>query len=185
MLNGLEGHGDRVQVIRKCLDLTFGDIETTAENMHARPQSPVIALDTAIKGGIPKTATNSTAGQATGEPRLLRNLLLIALSARLPDECWEHLLTPLSELRIEAIHSDEMAAEAAPLSIDEVRRIAAQLPDTGSGAADQQIAVLERALRSIDLLVSAKEKEVAKRRDEIDTYNQVIQTLVAQASKLH
>ncbi|KAJ2161216.1 hypothetical protein GGF46_001644 [Coemansia sp. RSA 552] len=66
----------------------------------------------------------------------------------------------------------------------EIRRIAAQAtysPESQAGEKSR----LHHALESLRLLVAAKEQEAAKRRDSVLAYNQVIQTLVAQASKLH
>ncbi|KAJ2385148.1 hypothetical protein H4S02_004480, partial [Coemansia sp. RSA 2611] len=72
----------------------------------------------------------------------------------------------------------EVPATAALYDIDTVRQIA-------SGTEQATKAQLNRALCSLNALLADKEQEVARRKDAVLAYNQVIQTLVAQASKLH
>ncbi|KAJ2005621.1 hypothetical protein GGI04_002173 [Coemansia thaxteri] len=72
----------------------------------------------------------------------------------------------------------EAPPEIAMLDIDKVRQIAGDSEETAP-------ALLSQALHTVNALIADKEREVAKRRDAVLAYNQVIQTLVAQAAKLH
>ncbi|KAJ2551759.1 hypothetical protein EV175_003571, partial [Coemansia sp. RSA 1933] len=82
----------------------------------------------------------------------------------------------------------EQSKETPLFSIDEVRSIvAAQEPsfDLLNTDTPDTLDTLRHALLSIDSLIAAKEQELAKKKEDIVTYNQVIQKLIAQASRLH
>ncbi|KAJ2778241.1 hypothetical protein H4R18_004717 [Coemansia javaensis] len=177
-------------VARECMEHVFGAAPAGAEGPAAAaaagPDGGPARAWISIEGlGLARQKGGSGEPPAA-EPRLLRNLALVAVAGDLPGIETPRLLTPLAELKRMAARAVAPPSEPDPpplLPIDEIRRIAALEP--GHSAAPDLPLLLRHALRSIDALTEAKAAEAAKRRDAVDVYNQVIQTLVAQASKLH
>ncbi|KAJ2663317.1 hypothetical protein IWW48_001419 [Coemansia sp. RSA 1200] len=137
------------------------------------------------------------------EPRLLRNLLLVSVASEsLDSRDIRYLLTPLSKIIIDLeAHKKKHSKKLPLLTVEEIQAIALSqeqqpsLPEDlaennpqGNGVDDDDdnvLGALKHALVSIDALIAAKVQEIDKRRDDIVAYNQVIQKLIAQASKLH
>ncbi|KAJ2761272.1 hypothetical protein IWQ56_005292 [Coemansia nantahalensis] len=172
---------DRLKVLDDCLERVLGPAATSPEAPAAHGDPSWLlsedAVQRAVAGGH---GDNEAAAAAAAEPRLLRNLILATVSSDLAAADRSRLLTPLADLKRRATTAEAGAQAPGPLPIDQIRLLAAQ-DEPGA----DQAALLRRALASIDLLVAAKAEEVAKRKDAVDAYNQVIQALVAQASKLH
>ncbi|KAJ1730582.1 hypothetical protein LPJ61_002937 [Coemansia biformis] len=180
LLAALPGRdSDRLAALSGCLEHVFGTASTSPQKSVPSAQPDWLLPPRAVEG-IVADQRGSGAELAGAEPRLLRNLILVALSGDLSAADKALLLTPSSELKRLTAEAETKAQDSAPLSIDQIRHAAAQ-----DGSSPEQMAMLRRALSSIDRLTAAKRQEVAKRRDAIDAYNQVIQALVAQASKLH
>ncbi|KAJ1842141.1 hypothetical protein LPJ70_003943 [Coemansia sp. RSA 2708] len=173
---------EQLTVLKQCTDMAFG---TDCEQPEApRPQLPVALLSPSKVSNTVSSLAATRDLAVAAEPRLVRNLLLLAaVSPHTPEARQRELLTPLSELSLADNSGDHVAKDATALDIGEIRRLAAQSADLLDSAAGR--ASLGHALESIRFLVAAKEQEVAKRKDAVDAYNHVIQTLVAQATKLH
>ncbi|KAJ1667165.1 hypothetical protein IW140_001581 [Coemansia sp. RSA 1813] len=128
---------------------------------------------------------------AETEPRLLRNLLLVSVaSGNFDSQDIRYLLTPLCQIKALETQKMEQEKETPLFSIEEIQSIATdQEPSLdlidGASLQTDTIDTLRHALLSIDTLITAKEQELTKKKDDIVTYNQVIQKLIAQASKLH
>ncbi|KAJ1734290.1 hypothetical protein LPJ72_002427 [Coemansia sp. Benny D160-2] len=139
------------------------------------------------------------------EPRLLRNLLLVSVASEsLDSRDIRYLLTPLSKIitDLEAHKKKKHSKKLPLLTMEEIQAIALSqeqqpslsedLVESNSQANgvdgdddDNVLGALKHALVSIDALIVAKTQEIDKKRDDIVAYNQVIQKLIAQASKLH
>ncbi|KAJ2712151.1 hypothetical protein H4R19_002903 [Coemansia spiralis] len=180
LLSRSPGGGDsRLEALGECLDCVFGSV-AAGQAAPAVCEAPEWLLsEDAVQRAV--AGRPSSDAPASAEPRLLRNLILVALSGDLAATDKAHLLTPSAELARQTAEAEASAQqESAPLTIDQIRLAAAQ-DEPGA----DQAAMLRRALASIELLTAAKKQEVVKRKDAIDVYNQVIQALVVQASKLH
>ncbi|KAJ2490614.1 hypothetical protein IWW37_002988 [Coemansia sp. RSA 2050] len=175
-----EDCGSYVEAIQQCLAQIFdGQDRLTAVPDDSSQISGLLSpgeLESCLKK---LTSTSTALASLEPGPRLLQNMLVVALSATLSDEVRARLLTPLSKLSIEEAQLlDEAPSTAAFYDIDTVRQIA-------SGTEQATTAQLSQALCSLNALLADKEQEIARRKDAVLAYNQVIQTLVAQASKLH
>ncbi|KAJ1951022.1 hypothetical protein EC988_004174 [Linderina pennispora] len=175
LFNGATGDSEQTDIVQQCLELAFGSTEAVEIDTHTG-STVTTAADAASIDSLERSLRKCAPGAS--ESRLLRNLVWIALAANVPEEFKSDLLTPLSVLRAQARSDNQGAQELDPLTIEDIRLIA-------TGTSDAQDEDIVRALQSIDQLIKARMGEVAKKKEEIDTYNQVIQTLVAQASKLH
>ncbi|KAJ2805880.1 hypothetical protein H4R20_001918 [Coemansia guatemalensis] len=174
--------GIQAEALEDCLTHVFGARSTGIEGpAQALPQVDLLS-SCQIESYIAKIAAGPALEET--EPRLLRNMLVVAMSADLSDEYRELLLTPLSQLQSKTNGSGKGSAATSLLALDEIRQIATQGVDLMENDACQ-IERLQHALDSITQLTEIKEQEIAKQKDAISAYNQVIQTLVAQASKLH
>ncbi|KAJ1813224.1 hypothetical protein LPJ56_005237, partial [Coemansia sp. RSA 2599] len=177
---------DKAALLSQCLSQSLLDIGGPTTNGSADDLDPPSHVDSPDLATVSSSLLSSTRGSFPDEPRLLWNLVFSAITDKIPESTLSLLLTPRSELEaasgiaMQAQHADDDAAaeEPALLSIDRIRQLAAQ--DVLDNAD-----LLALALRSLDALISAREQEVVKRKDAIDAYNQVIQTLVVQATKLH
>ncbi|KAJ2456157.1 hypothetical protein EV183_000083 [Coemansia sp. RSA 2336] len=169
--------GDRhkhQQTTLECLNMAFD----TAKDIQPPASIPETALlNDDIHAAVMRLDCTSD-GPLEVEPRLLSNLLLVAAS-NVQQDCYSELLQPLSNLKV---NSSAAALEDQP-SIAEIRRLAACSVDELDNESGRKS--LRQALASIELLASEKQQLVDKQRDEVDAYNQVIQRLVAQATKLH
>ncbi|KAJ1871158.1 hypothetical protein LPJ55_004091 [Coemansia sp. RSA 990] len=159
----------------ECVNMAFDIAEPDTDLPETLPKPTLLNGD--IQAAVTRLGCASD-GPPAAESRLLSNLLLVAAS-NLRQDCYSALLQPLSKLKV---NSSTTALEAK-LSISEIRRLAACSVDELDNEAGQRS--LRQALASIELLVSEKQQLVDKQRDEVDAYNQVIQRLVAQATKLH
>ncbi|KAJ2700063.1 hypothetical protein H4218_002233 [Coemansia sp. IMI 209128] len=173
-------HDSRTETIQQCLAQIFDDQARLPALRDDSGQTFCLLSPGELESCLGSlTSTASTLTSIEPGPRLLQNTLAVALSTSLSDEVRVRLLTPLSKLSLENTQlSDEVPATAALYDIDTVRQIA-------SGTEQATKAQLNRALCSLNALLADKEQEVARRKDAVLAYNQVIQTLVAQASKLH
>ncbi|KAJ1641879.1 hypothetical protein J3B02_001314 [Coemansia erecta] len=184
---------DKVALLSQCLAQSFDMITVPSFNSTtaADPDSdPFGYIDDSHD---PTSSISSLLNNAQipfpEEPRLLWNLIFSIVADKIPESIRTLLLTPQSELDAASgiaqenqyRDSDVPEEPAALLCIDRIRQLAAQDAASSSSSTD----MLFLAIRSLDSLISAKEQEIAKRKDAIDAYNQVIQTLVVQATKLH
>ncbi|KAJ2460490.1 hypothetical protein GGF42_000811 [Coemansia sp. RSA 2424] len=180
------------ETIRKCLAQVIDDCDqlpgvSAVPELHSASLTSR-ELESCIEGCIEGCIESCIESSVTAlspptaselEPRLLQNVLVVALSTKLSDDLRMRLLTPSSELSAEEAQLlDEAPPTVALYDIDKVRQIV-------SGSEQLAPAQLKRALSSINALIADQEQEVARRKDAVLAYNQVIQTLVAQASKLH
>ncbi|KAJ2394930.1 hypothetical protein GGI23_004498 [Coemansia sp. RSA 2559] len=186
----------RNETLEKCIRNVFGQAPDPANEID-REQGKL--KDMRLENGLlsPNTANDlvtdilrRTTDRAETEPRLLRNLLLVsAASGNLDPQDIRHLLTPLWKIKALETQQKEQSKETPLFNIDEIQSIAAaqepssELLDTTSQP--DALNTLKHALLSIDALIATKEQALAKKKDDIVTYNQVIQKLIAQASKLH
>ncbi|KAJ1900337.1 hypothetical protein LPJ66_001539 [Kickxella alabastrina] len=178
-----DSYDNRAAILDECLDQALGStqqqlhgehIESNAHSNIGGAEEAEDMLERLIGSGLPLNVINIPAS----EPRLLRNLVLIAAATKLPEELHSQLLMPVAQTESATNQTRKQAPAAIPmLDIDRIRQL--ELQSTSSEES------LRHALKSINALISAKEKEIAKRKDSIEAYNQVIQTLVAQATKLH
>ncbi|KAJ2719798.1 hypothetical protein GGI07_004993 [Coemansia sp. Benny D115] len=177
---GLKGE-NVAAVLDQCLEQALGNsVHQLVVDLDTKPIAPTLQADSKLERIISDVLSETANQNAQPEPRLLRNLILSAAATNMPELFANQLLVPLSELRVsEESNADDgdSADHGALLDIDQLRQLAAQ--DSGN------VQLLKRALESVDLLIAAREQEISKQRDSIVAYNQVIQTLVAQASKLH
>ncbi|KAI9505245.1 hypothetical protein BX070DRAFT_221768 [Coemansia spiralis] len=187
LLDASINNSARNEVVEKCIAQILDDIPEsshTVEPQDRTSENPLLdpsAADSFVSDVM------QTVDHASIEPRLLRNLLFVAVSGISDPRKICELLTPLSELQLPYKETNPMAQDAPPLSIEEIQAIISVQESQSlldSQATDLE-STLEHALQSIDVLIAAKEQELAKKKDAIDAYNQVIQTLVAQATKLH
>ncbi|KAJ2290761.1 hypothetical protein IW141_003071 [Coemansia sp. RSA 355] len=167
----------QIAALEKGVELGFGtNCEISKETQEPYPLLPSSTVDTTVSRMLDGT------GAAGVEPRLVKNMLLIAASGDLSELHQTKLLTPLSELSL-SNNGHDIATDSKHIDISEIRRLAACSADSLATVAGQES--LRRALKSLDTMIALREQDVVKRRDAIDAYNQVIQTLVAQATRLH
>ncbi|KAJ2007969.1 hypothetical protein H4R26_000477 [Coemansia thaxteri] len=170
---------DNTAALSECLAQIFGSPTQSLSPLVGPGECSAVLAPSELECCITRLAsTSDTCLTVKAEPRLLQNILVVALAAKLPDSTRTRLLTPLSELSIGKAQPAEAPPEIAMLDIDKVRQIAGDSEETAP-------ALLSQALHTVNALIADKEREVAKRRDAVLAYNQVIQTLVAQAAKLH
>ncbi|KAJ2419725.1 hypothetical protein GGF41_004525, partial [Coemansia sp. RSA 2531] len=175
-----ENYESCAETIHQCLTQIFDDHDMLPTVPEVPDQSSALLTPGELKSCLETSVSTSKALAALElEPRLLQNVLLVGLSTTLPDDVRMRLLTPLSELSTEEAQIlGEVPPTAALYDIEQVRLISnSSEPNTP--------AQLSRVLCSLNALIADKEQEVARRKDAVLAYNQVIQTLVAQASKLH
>ncbi|KAJ1910045.1 hypothetical protein GGI09_002968 [Coemansia sp. S100] len=168
------------ETIHQCLTQIFNNHDTLPTVPEVPDQSSALLTPGELKSCLDTSVSTSKAlATLELEPRLIQNVLLVGLSTTLPDDVRMRLLTPLSELSTEEAQIlGEVPPTAALYDIEQVRLISnSSEPNTP--------AQLSRVLCSLNALIADKEQEVARRKDAVLAYNQVIQTLVAQASKLH
>ncbi|KAJ2482924.1 hypothetical protein IWW56_000766 [Coemansia sp. RSA 2131] len=165
----------QIAALEKGVDLGFG----ANDKLSKQTQEPFALLPSTTVDTTVSHMLDST-GAAVVEPRLVKNMLLIAASSDLSEPHQTKLLTPLSE---QSLNGRDIAIDSEHLDISEIRRLSACSAD--SLATDDGQELLRRGLKSLDMMVALREQDVVKRRDAIDAYNQVIQTLVAQATRLH
>ncbi|KAJ2745090.1 hypothetical protein GGI20_002423 [Coemansia sp. BCRC 34301] len=173
-------HSACVGTIQKCLAQVFDDCDLSSVTPTVSERHPALLTRCKLESCIESLATlSNTSAAPEPEPRLLQNMLVVALSTNLSDDVRMRLLTPSSELFVEEVRTlDNKLPAIALYDIDKVRQIA-------SGSGQPTLSQLSRALGSLNNLITDKEQEVARRKDTVLAYNQVVQTLVAQASKLH
>ncbi|KAJ2502877.1 hypothetical protein GGH96_000747 [Coemansia sp. RSA 1972] len=168
---------EHIAALEKGVELGFGArCELSKETHEPYPLLPSTTVDTTVSRMLDDAEATDV------EPRLVKNLLLIAASSDLSELHQTKLLTPLSEQSL-SNNGRDIATDSEHIDISEIRRLAAC--STGSLATNAGQELLRRALKSLDTMVALREQDVVKRRDAIDAYNQVIQTLVAQATRLH
>ncbi|KAJ2464361.1 hypothetical protein GGI03_003278 [Coemansia sp. RSA 2337] len=175
-----EDYESCAETIHQCLTQIFDDHDMLPTVPEVPDQSSALFTPGELKSCLDTSVSTSKAlATLELEPRLIQNVLLVGLSTTLPDDVRMRLLTPLSELSTEKAQIlGEVPPTAALYDIEQVRQISnSSEPNTP--------AQLSRVLCSLNALIADKEQEVARRKDAVLAYNQVIQTLVAQASKLH
>ncbi|KAJ2062781.1 hypothetical protein GGI17_002169 [Coemansia sp. S146] len=175
-----EDYESCAETIHQCLTQIFDDHGPLPAVPEASDQNSVLLMPSELESCLENSVSTSKAlTSLEPEPRLLQNVLMVALSTSLSDDVRMRLLTPSSELSTEEAQLlAEVPPTAALYDIGQVRQI--------SNSSEQTTPTqLSRALCSLNTLIADKEQEVARRKDAVLAYNQVIQTLVAQASKLH
>ncbi|KAJ2873279.1 hypothetical protein GGH93_003347 [Coemansia aciculifera] len=175
-----EDYKSCAETIHQCLTQIFDDHGPLPAVPEASDQRSALLMPSELESCLENSvSTSKLLTSLEPEPRLLQNVLVVALSTTLSDDVRMRLLTPSSELSTEEA---QLLAEVPPTvalyDIDQVRQISNSSEQTTPSQ-------LSRALCSLNTLIANKEQEVTRRKDAVLAYNQVIQTLVAQASKLH
>ncbi|PIA19692.1 hypothetical protein COEREDRAFT_5506 [Coemansia reversa NRRL 1564] len=175
--------GIQTEALEDCLAHVFGSPSNFIEEKTTESLPQVDLLSKCqIESYISKISRGPALEET--EPRLLRNMLVVAMRTDLSDEYKELLLTPLSQLESRINVLGKISPTNSLLALDEIRQISTLELDFMESDT-RQIEQLQHALDSITQLIETKEQEITKQNDSISAYNQVIQTLVAQASKLH
>lgn len=171
-----EDYENRVELIKGCMAKIFGNHDTEVSTPSSyEPLS--LMTPRQIHDAIGPVAKIDNEVSKT-DRQLLRKIVLASALCD-PKQPTDKLLgLPNSQTTNEGTTTAAATTteDTCPLPLDKVRQIVSIKDST-----DQQ---LKHALYSIDTMISAKQEEVAKRKDAIDAYNQVIQTLVDQASKI-